>query len=42
MPQDLNLDDVRAMAMRAGLTRVTEEHLQQLLRATQNARRLAR
>jgi len=38
MPKDLTLDEVRSMAVRAGLTRLTDEHLQQLLRATQTAR----
>lgn len=38
MPKDLTLDEVRVMAVRAGLTRLTDEHLQQLLRATQTAR----
>lgn len=35
---DLTLDDVRAMAAEIGMTRLTGEHLQQLLRATQAAR----
>jgi len=38
MPDDLTLDQIRAMAAEIGLTRLTEEHLQQLLRATQAAR----
>lgn len=38
MLKDVTLDEVRAMAVRAGLTRLTDEHLQQLLRATQTAR----
>jgi len=38
MLDDLTLDQIRAMAAEIGLTRLTEEHLQQLLRATQAAR----
>ena len=39
MPDDpLTLDEVRNMAAEIGLTRLTEEHLQQLLRATRAAR----
>ena len=39
MPDDkLTLDDIRGMAADIGLTRLTEEHLQQLLKATQVAR----
>lgn len=38
MLKDLTLDEVRTMAVRAGLTQLTDEHLQQLLRATQTAR----
>ena len=34
----LTLDDIRGMAADIGLTRLTEEHLQQLLKATQVAR----
>ena len=43
MERDITLDGVRAMAADAGLTRLTDEHLQQLLRATRlaNARRNA-
>ncbi len=43
MARDLTLDEVRRMAADAGLTGYTEEHLQQLLRATQiaHARRAA-
>jgi hypothetical protein len=37
MPNDLTLDEVRRMAADAGLTRLTDEHLQQLLRATRTA-----
>ena len=35
---DLTLDDVRTMAAAIGLTRFTDEHLQQLMRATNAAR----
>jgi hypothetical protein len=35
---ELTLDEVRRMAAEIGLTRLTEEHLQQLLKATQVAR----
>lgn len=39
VPDDLlTLDDVRKMAAEIGLTRLTDEHLQQLLRATRAAR----
>ncbi len=39
MPDDtLTLDDVRKMAADIGMTRLTDEHLQQLLRATRTAR----
>jgi len=34
----LTLDEIRRMAAEIGLTRLTDEHLQQLLRATQAAR----
>ena len=34
----LTLDEVRKMAAEAGMTRLAEEHLQQLLRATKTAR----
>jgi hypothetical protein len=34
----LTLDEVRRMAAEIGMTRLTDEHLQQLLRATQVAR----
>ncbi len=34
----LTLDEVRKMAADAGMTRLTDEHLQQLLRATRLAR----
>jgi hypothetical protein len=37
MPNEITLDAVRRMAADAGLTRLTEEHLQQLQRATQIA-----
>jgi len=35
---ELTLDDVRKMAMEVGMTRLADEHLQQLLRATRAAR----
>jgi ribonuclease D len=35
---DLTLDDIRKMAAEIGLTRLTEEHLQQLLVSTRAAR----
>jgi hypothetical protein len=35
---DLTLDEVRKMAAEIGLTRLTEEHLQQLMVATRQAR----
>ena len=38
MPDEITLDAVRSMAIDAGLTRLTDEHLQQLLRATRTAR----
>ena len=39
MPDDsLTLDEVRRMAAEIGMTRLTDEHLQQLLRATRTAR----
>lgn len=38
MPSELTLDDVRAMAAEIGMTRLTEDHLQDLLRATTAAR----
>lgn len=34
----LTLDEVRRMAAEIGMTRLTDEHLQQLLRATRTAR----
>jgi hypothetical protein len=34
----LSLDDIRGMAADIGLTRLADEHLQQLLRATRTAR----
>lgn len=34
----LTLDEVKSMAAEIGMTRLTDEHLQQLLRATQVAR----
>ncbi len=36
--ETLTLDQVRTMAAEIGLTRFTDEHLQQLLRATNAAR----
>ena len=43
MKDDLTLEEVRAMAAEIGLTRLTDAHLQQLLRATRiaGARRAA-
>jgi len=38
MKDELTLEEVRRMAAEIGLTRLTDEHLQQLLRATQAAR----
>lgn len=38
MANEVTLEEVRRMAQDAGLTRYTEEHLQQLLRATRIAR----
>jgi len=38
MPNDITLDEIRRMAEDIGLTRLTDEHLQQLLRATRTAR----
>ena len=38
MQDEITLDAVRRMAIDAGLTRLTDEHLQQLLRATRTAR----
>jgi hypothetical protein len=38
MSDDITLDEVRRMAHDIGLTRLTDEHLQQLLRATRTAR----
>lgn len=35
---NLTLDEVRRMAAEIGMTRLTDEHLQQLLRATRTAR----
>jgi hypothetical protein len=37
MPNELTLDDIRRMAQDIGLTRLADEHLQQLLRATRTA-----
>lgn len=38
MANSLTLDEVRRMAAEIGLTRLADEHLQQLLRATNAAR----
>ena len=38
MKDDLTIEDVRRMAAEIGLTRLTEDHLEQLLRATRAAR----
>ena len=39
MPDDsLTLDEIRRMAAEIGLTRLSEQHLQELLRATRIAR----
>jgi hypothetical protein len=39
MPDDsLTLDEIRRMAAEIGMTRLTDEHLQQLLQATRAAR----
>ncbi|MGZ8155481.1 MAG: hypothetical protein ACXWUK_09300 [Burkholderiales bacterium] len=35
---DVTVDDVRRMAAEIGLTRLTDAHLRELLRATQTAR----
>ncbi|MGE0798366.1 MAG: hypothetical protein AB7G13_19730 [Lautropia sp.] len=37
MSNETTLNDVRRMAAAAGLTRLTDDHLQQLLRATKAA-----
>ena len=37
MANELTLEEVRRMATDVGLTRLTDEHLQQLLRATKTA-----
>ena len=37
MPDEITLDDMRRMAAEIGLTRLTDEHLNQLLRATRTA-----
>ena len=39
MPDDITLDDVRRMAADAGLTRLTDEHLRELLRASRLAQK---
>jgi hypothetical protein len=38
MSDELTLEQVRGMAAEIGLTRLTDEHIQQLLRATRAAR----
>lgn len=38
MTTEITLEELRRMAADVGLTRLTDEHLQQLLRATQAAR----
>lgn len=38
MKDDLTIEEVRRMAAEIGLTRLSDEHLQQLLRATTMAR----
>jgi hypothetical protein len=39
MPEDtLTVDEIRSLAAEIGLTRLTDAHLQQLLRATRAAR----
>ena len=37
MPDEITIEEIRRMAAAAGLTRLTDEHLQQLLRATRLA-----
>jgi hypothetical protein len=37
MANEITLEDVRAMASDVGLTRLSEQHLQELLRATKTA-----
>ena len=37
MPSEITLDEMRRMAAEIGLTRLTDEHLHQLLRATKTA-----
>ncbi|MDB5928266.1 MAG: hypothetical protein JWN13_7202 [Betaproteobacteria bacterium] len=37
MANDITLEDVRRMAADVGLTRLTDQHLQELLRATKTA-----
>ena len=37
MPDEITLDEMRRMAAEIGLTRLTDEHLKQLLRATRTA-----
>jgi hypothetical protein len=42
MPNDITLDDIRIMAADAGLTRLTDEQLKELMRATQAAKQRTR
>lgn len=37
MPREITVDEIRRMASEIGLTRLTDEHLHQLLRATRIA-----
>ena len=37
MAKEITLEDVRTMAADVGLTRLTDQHLQELLRATKTA-----
>ena len=39
MPEEITLEDVRKMAAEAGLTRLTDEHLRELLRAPRLAQK---
>jgi hypothetical protein len=38
MPKDITLDEIRRMAADAGLTRLADEQLKELMRATQAAK----
>lgn len=42
MPNDITLDEIRRMAADAGLTRLTDEQLKELMRATQAAKQRTR